>query len=158
MASSSSSPQWKHSVFLNFRGEDTRNNFVSHLYKALDRYGIDTFKDDVTLQRGQHISLGLLKAIEGSRFAIVVISENYGFSGWCLDELVKIMDCMDSMGQTVIPIFYRVDPCDVENQSGTFAQAFSQHQKSYKDNMLVQSWRDALAKVASISGWDSRHW
>ena len=39
---STSSFDWKHAVFLSFRGEDTSNNFTGHLYKALDQKGIDT--------------------------------------------------------------------------------------------------------------------
>lgn len=111
------------------------------------------FKDDITLKRGQHISQGLLKAIEGSRFSVVVMSENYAFSSWCLDELVKIIECRESMGQTVLPIFYNVDPSDVENQSGVFAVAFAEHEKSCRDNMrLVQSWRDAFNQ-SSLNFW-----
>ncbi|KAM2192511.1 hypothetical protein ACFX1Q_028190 [Malus domestica] len=46
MASSSSSvPDWKYDVFLNFRGEDTRRTFIGHLYKALVQNSINTFVD-----------------------------------------------------------------------------------------------------------------
>ena len=38
-----SSSDWKYDVFRSFRGEDISNNFTGHLYKALDRKGIDTF-------------------------------------------------------------------------------------------------------------------
>ena len=63
-ASSSSTAQWKYDVFISFRGEDTRNNFMDHLYNALIVKGINTFRDDEKLERGKPISLELLKAIE----------------------------------------------------------------------------------------------
>ncbi|GKG47411.1 Toll/interleukin-1 receptor domain-containing protein [Tanacetum coccineum] len=45
--STSSDPKsFKYDVFLSFRGEDTRHNFVSHLYKALEQQGVLTYKDD----------------------------------------------------------------------------------------------------------------
>ena len=77
--SSSSTPRWSYDVFLNFRGEDTRKSFTDHLYNALKNKGILTFRDDENLERGKFISQELVKAIEESRFAIVIFSINYGF-------------------------------------------------------------------------------
>ena len=150
-SSSSSTPTWKYDVFLNFRGEDTRNGFVSHLYAALKQKGISTFKDDVRLERGKHISSDLLEAIEKSRFAIVIFSRNYAFSRWCLDELVKIVECKKKLRTTILPVFYHVDPSDVRNQRKSFAQAFVEHKN--KNLNKEQMWKDALKEVANISGW-----
>jgi len=47
-------------VFLSFRGEDTRASFISHLYASLQNAGINVFRDDDSLQRGDHISTSLL--------------------------------------------------------------------------------------------------
>ena len=90
----SSIPQLKYDVFLNFRGKDTRNGFTHHLYFALKQKGIFTFRDEEELETGKSISPELLKAIEESRFAIVIFSKNYASSTWCLDELIKIIGCM----------------------------------------------------------------
>ncbi|KAL8255147.1 hypothetical protein R6Q59_033368 [Mikania micrantha] len=45
------------------------------------------YKDDETLARGESIGPSLLKAIRESRIAVIVFSENYANSSWCLDEL-----------------------------------------------------------------------
>ncbi|GKB66651.1 Toll/interleukin-1 receptor domain-containing protein [Tanacetum coccineum] len=66
---SSSSLSWKYDVFLSFRGEDTRKTFVDHLYSALERQLIRTYKDDIKLPRGESVGPALLKAIEESRHA-----------------------------------------------------------------------------------------
>ena len=154
--SSSSSRRWKYDVFLSFRGMDTRNSFTDHLYVAMQRSGIFTFRDNERLERGKSISPELLKAIEESRFAIVILSRNYASSTWCLDELVKIIQCMKEMEMTVLPIFYEVDPSDVRKQIGTFAQAFAEHKERFKENTeKVQTWRVALREMANLSGW---HW
>ena len=92
-SSPSSSRKWKHDVFLSFRGEDTCKNFTNHLYAILKQKSIITFRADKNLKRGEPISPELLKAIEESMFAIVILSKNYASSTWCLDELVKIMEC-----------------------------------------------------------------
>ncbi|GKE38413.1 Toll/interleukin-1 receptor domain-containing protein, partial [Tanacetum coccineum] len=84
---------FKYDVFLSFRGEDLRKNFVDHLYHALEDRGIRTYKDDVTLKIGNEISSALLQAIEESKIYIIVFSKSYASSGWCLNELVKIMEC-----------------------------------------------------------------
>ena len=153
-SSSSSSRKWKYDVFLSFSGEDTRKNFTDHLYATLTQKGIITFRDDKNLIRGEPISPELLKAIEESMFAIVILSKNYASSTWCLDELVKIMECKKKMEQTVLPIFYHVDPSEVRKQAGTYAQAFDEYEKRFKDNMdKVQTWRDTLTEVANLSGF-----
>ena len=152
-SSSSSIPRWKYDAFLSFRGEDTRNNFTDHLHCALKQKGIFTFRDDEKLEKGKSISPELEKAIEESRFAIVIFSRNYAFSTWCLEELAKIVECQKNKGMTVLPIFYDVDPSDVRKQTGKFAQAFVEHEKRFKIEE-VKKWRAALIEVANLSGWD----
>ena len=153
--SSSSTLRWTYDVFLNFRGEDTRKNFTDHLYNALKNKGILTFRDDEKLERGKFISQELVKAIEESRFAIVIFSINYAFSTWCLDELVHIVRCMKETGLEVLPIFYQVDPFDVRKQKGTFAKAFDEYEESFKESVeKVKTWRSTLREVANLWGWD----
>ncbi|XP_040365115.1 disease resistance protein RPV1 isoform X2 [Rosa chinensis] len=153
----SSNPQWSewtYDVFLSFRGEDTRKGFTDHLYVALEREGIFTFRDDEELERGKPISAKLLQAIQESRIAIVVFSRNYASSRWCLDELVKIVECMKEIGQTVLPVFYDVDPSEVRNQTEAFGKAFADHEKRFKNNLeKVERWRAALTEVANLSGF-----
>ena len=145
-------PQTKYEVFLSFRGEDTRFNFTDHLYANLIRRGIHTFRDD-SLKRGEEIAPELLKAIEESRFSLVVFSENYARSRWCLDELLKIMKCRKEMKQTVVPIFYHVDPSHVRHQKERFGEAFSNYKEDTEEmKEKVRSWRSALTEAANISG------
>ncbi|XP_061359126.1 TMV resistance protein N-like isoform X2 [Gastrolobium bilobum] len=157
MADYSKNTKWKYHVFLSFRGEDTRLGFTDHLYAALVRKSIITFRDDEELARGEVISHKLLLAIEESLSAIVIISKNYASSSWCLDELVKILESKHVLGQDVFPVFYGVDPSDVRNQRGSFAEAFRKHEEKFIENKeKVQKWRDALKEVANLSGWDSK--
>lgn len=149
-----SSCSWKFDVFLSFCGVDTRKNFIDHLYTALKQKGIITFRDDEKLERGKYISQELLKAIERSKYAIIVLSENYASSRWCLIELAKIVECMKETRLTVLPVFYHVDPSHVRNQTGALLEAFAKHQKDPKVNLEdVQEWKAALKEVGNISGW-----
>ena len=157
MAAASHSSPWSYDVFLSFRGEDTRNNFTAHLYDALCRKGINTFMDDDNLGRGEAISPALFEAIERSTHSIIVLSENYASSGWCLEELVKIVECMKSRGQRVLPIFYNVDPSDVRKQRGKIGEAFAKHEENLKNMERVKVWREAVTQVSNLSGWDSRN-
>ena len=155
-ASSSSSSfsfthQWKYDVFLSFRGEDTRNGFTTNLYYALDQQGIHTFIDN-NLPRGEKISDELLKNIESSMISIIVFSENYASSAWCLDELAKIVECKNN-GMLVRPVFYKVDPSEVRSQKGKFREALAKHEEKFEDDKNVQRWKAALHEAANISGW-----
>ena len=46
---------WPHDVFVSFRGEDVRKNFIDHLQAALNQNGINVFKDDRELERGKDL-------------------------------------------------------------------------------------------------------
>jgi hypothetical protein len=156
--SPSSSPHsnWNiYDVFLSFKGEDTRKNFTDHLNLALRDAGINTFKDDIELQRGEDIASGLLQAIRRSRIFVIVFSRNYAASRWCMEELVEIMECRRTIRKLVLPIFYDVDPSEVKNQTGSFAKAFTKHEECYLSDMgKVLRWRKALREAANLSGWD----
>ncbi|XP_054815587.1 disease resistance protein Roq1-like isoform X2 [Prosopis cineraria] len=149
-------PPWKYHVFLSFRGDDTRKGFTAHLHAALQQRGIMTFIDD-ELQRGDVISIQLIRAIEDSLISLVIFSQNYAYSSWCLDELQKILESTRSLNREVIPVFYNVDPSDVRHQKGAFADAFQKHSERFHDDEeKVQRWRDSLREVANISGHHSK--
>ncbi|XP_004237584.1 disease resistance protein Roq1-like [Solanum lycopersicum] len=153
----SSSSLWPctYDVFLSFRGEDVRKNFVDHLYTALQQRGIHTFKDDEKLERGKSISPSLFKAIEESMISIIIFSQNYAASSWCLDELVKITQCMKLRGQIVLPVFYDVDPSVVRKQKANVGEFFARHELDFKDDEeRVKRWRTAMTEAANVSGWD----
>ncbi|XP_048420816.1 disease resistance protein RPV1-like [Pyrus x bretschneideri] len=157
-SSSSSGLRWKYDVFINFRGEDTRRGFVSHLYRALRQKPLNTFIDTEDLRKGDRLS-ELLTAIRESRLSIVVFSQNYASSTWCLKELVEILECNDNKNQIVVPIFYEVDPSDIRKLKESFAEAFDRHEGHSNANMEeVRSWRSTLTRATNLSGWDSRNY
>jgi len=153
---STSTSLTRHDVFLNFRGEDTRDNFISHLYAALQRKHIEAYID-YRLHRGEEISPALETAIEESKIYVLVFSENYASSTWCLNELTKILDCKKRYGRDVIPVFYKVDPSTIRKQEERYKEAFEEHEQRFNDDIdKVQGWRDALTEAAALSGWDSK--
>ncbi|TYI91333.1 hypothetical protein E1A91_D03G184600v1 [Gossypium mustelinum] len=141
-------------VFLSFRGEDTRKSFTDHLYTALVHLGIQTFRDDEEIERGNNIKDEIEKAIlHHSKISIVVFSKNYAASTWCLNELVMILEHKKSSKHIVLPVFYDVDPSLVKNQTGSYAEAFTQHEQNFKsETNMIQRWRNALKEVAAIGG------
>ncbi|ESW06519.1 hypothetical protein PHAVU_010G054800 [Phaseolus vulgaris] len=160
-SSSSSLPTHIYDVFVSFRGEDTRNTFTDFLFHSLRTKGINVFKDDEDLKKGESIAPELLQAIQVSRLFIVVFSENYASSTWCLRELAEICNCCETSPSVIIPIFYDVDPSVVRKQSGRYEKAFAEHEKRFGEDEVkmeeVQRWRQALTQVANISGWDIRN-
>ena len=150
---SPSTQKWDYDVFLSFRGEDTRHGFTGYLYKALCDEGFNTFIDNEDLQRGEEISAELINAIKSSMISIIIFSQNYAFSTWCLEELTKILECKKN-GQKVYPVFYKVDPSEVRKQEGSFGLALTTHEKKIENNIeKVLRWRAALCEAGGLSGW-----
>jgi hypothetical protein len=157
-ASSSMVSLKKYDVFISFRGEDTRKKFTSYLYDALCKKVL-TFIDENELEKGDEISSTLITSIEEAYVSIVIFSEDYASSKWCLNELVKILECKKDQGQIVIPVFYEIDPSHVRNQVGSYGQAFKKHeQDSRQSKDKLRKWRNALTEAANLSGWDSQNY
>ncbi|PNY10277.1 TIR-NBS-LRR resistance protein [Trifolium pratense] len=140
----------KYDVFVSFRGEDIRQGFLSHLVKVFSRKQINAFVDD-KLKRGDDISHSLVQAIEGSFISLIIFSENYASSCWCLKELEKIIERKENYGQIVIPVFYGVDPTNVRHQKKSYENAFAELERKYNLSE-VQIWRRALKISANSSG------
>ncbi|GKA60942.1 Toll/interleukin-1 receptor domain-containing protein [Tanacetum coccineum] len=66
------------------------------------------------------ISLNQLKT---RNFTSSFFSKNCASSSWCLEELVKIMECHKMTDQhTAYRVFYDVEPTEVRKQSGVVAE------------------------------------
>ena len=151
LGQTNSAPSSSSTPTFSFHGDDTRTGFTTHLRTALQLRWIRVYRDDEHLPKGEVIWTKLVKAIESSRIAVVVFLRNYATSEWCLDELVKMLECKSEFGQKVPPVFYHVRPSEVREQIGDFVQG---HLNG--DGEMVNIWRTASAK---LSGWHlKRDW
>ncbi|CAJ2634163.1 unnamed protein product [Trifolium pratense] len=148
------SDRFTYDVFLSFRGEDTRYSFMGYLLDAFQKRGIKVFYDDTSLKIGEELSPAFYKAIEESNISVIVFSEDYASSKWCLNELAKIMECTKTnKKQIAFPIFYHVDPADVRHQRNSYEEAMIAHEKRFgKDSEKIKAWTAALSKVADLKG------
>ncbi|XP_056171304.1 disease resistance protein RPV1-like [Syzygium oleosum] len=139
-------------AFLNFRGPDTRKGFADFLYMHMTSKGIRIFRDAEELQPGERIS-EILRAIESSKIYILVFSENYAASKWCLKELTQIVKCTcQSTGKVILPIFYDVDPSDVKLETDLYKSALAKHEEDL-GCAVVKPWKEALTTVTGFKGW-----
>ncbi|CAH8309477.1 unnamed protein product [Eruca vesicaria subsp. sativa] len=67
------------------------------------------------------------------------------------------MKCREELGQTVMVVFYKVDPSDVKKLTGYFGKVFRQTcvGKSKED---IGRWKETLASVSTVAGYHSRNW
>lgn len=138
-------------VFINFRGEELRKNFVDSLVKAMGAAGINFFIDSHE-QVGRKLQ-NLLVRIEQSRVALAIFSKEYTTSAWCLDELVRIKERIDDGKLTGIPIFYKVDPPVVKNLESDFGDKFRRLKRENQHDLVkTQKWEEALTYMADIVG------
>ncbi|KAI4365564.1 hypothetical protein MLD38_021539 [Melastoma candidum] len=154
---------WEHDVFVSFRGEQVRDNFLSHLYAELDRRGIDYYRDNDKREIGMLISDKLSHAIKHSMVSIILFSSKYAESRWCLNELVEILEVHEKHWDHVfVPIFYHVGAGEVREQRGTFGAVFQQEISKlvveYLQGInteglnLIPRWKKALTIAGKSSG------
>ncbi|KAM7496894.1 hypothetical protein LguiA_021308 [Lonicera macranthoides] len=144
----------EYEVFLNFRGADTRNGFTDFLYHDLISAGVRTFRDDNELPIGEKIRTELPSAIKQSKISIPIFSKNYASSKWCLRELAHMVECRANGGQLIYPIYYDVEPNEVQHcEKGSYKDAFLEHKKDKElDEKTVRQWKAALEIVGDLKG------
>jgi len=101
-----------------------------------------------------------MRAIGHTKIAIIVFSKTYTESACCLLELEKIIECLETFGQIVLPVFYDNEPLYVCDQKNDFGKTMEETaDKSYSGEQLEQvlsRWRRALNKAAGITGLEVR--
>ena len=134
-------------VYLNFRGAELRQSFISHLEIALIRGGVNVFVDQ-PLYRGLE---SLFEVIEESSVALVILSERYTESEWCLNELVEIMERVKQGKLIAIPIFYKLNPSQVRRLDGDFGSKLW-HLAKHTEFDKLKRWKEALEFVLAKKG------
>lgn len=104
----------QHQVFISFRGADVRKTFVSFLGKALERGCVNYYVDTKEL-KGEVLDI-LFQRIQESRLVLIILSENYMQSNWCIEELRTAIKDIKESRRKVIPIFYNVKVADVKDK------------------------------------------
>lgn len=142
-------------VFLSFRGPDTRLNFADCLYHSLNGAGIRVFRDDEEIRKGKTIGGELERVIKSSPICMPIFSRNYASSAWCLRELAYMVDRLRNNDDKalILPIFFDVDPNDVQLKTGLYRDALQKHEQKFGYD-VVQQWEEALREVAHTKGWD----
>ncbi|CAN7026273.1 unnamed protein product [Brassica oleracea var. botrytis] len=147
---------YKFNVFVSFHGPDVRKTFLSHMREQFKSNGITMF-DDHEIVRSATIAPSLAEAIRESSISIVILSKNYASSSWCLDELVEILKCKETMGHIVMTIFYGVEPFEIRKQTGEFGIAFNET-CIHITNEERHKWGKALFDAGNIAGEDFLRW
>lgn len=136
-------------MFINFRGEELRCSFVSHLVEAFKRHGINFFIDKDE-QKGKDLK-HLFARIKQSRMALTIFSKRYAESSWCLDELARIKKRADQRKLRVVPIFFKVKAESVRYQEAEFGRNFWRLAKTSSGEQ-IKKWKEALESVSDKVG------
>ncbi|KAK3010121.1 hypothetical protein RJ639_010720 [Escallonia herrerae] len=161
---SSSSPSlppstYGHHVYISFRRDDESRYVTDMIDRSLDIRGVHTFRDTdhlVTSQTGTNIQKELREGMQDSTISVVMLSKGYLASSWCLEELVRILDCRERKGMVVLPIFYGVDPSDIRKARGYAAEEL---RKQKVGGLWWRRWKNALevaggAFAKTLGNWE----
>ncbi|CAN1184572.1 Disease resistance-like protein DSC1 [Linum perenne] len=157
-SSSSSAPdqhytrEWDYDVFVCFRGKDTRRLFTSHLAGHLRRRSIRPFTDE-KFDRTENIDVDLVKVLERSAMSVVIFSESFAESSYCLDEVASIAQRVERFGHRVLPVFYGVEPEEVEDR---YASMIDDSELKQSPDEKKKRWMDGLKMVINHAGRTSK--
>ncbi|XP_018717437.1 disease resistance protein RUN1-like isoform X2 [Eucalyptus grandis] len=153
LSSISTSSRITYEVFLSFRGPDTRKGFADCLYTRLSEVGIMVFRDNNDIRPGEKIDDALVESIKQSKISIPIISKDYASSRSCLMELAQMLECKKADSQSIIPIFYDIDPTELKHQCGCVRESFRKHKKRRINPEDISKYKQALREIAAMGGY-----
>ncbi|CAL1363872.1 unnamed protein product [Linum trigynum] len=107
---------------------------------------------DTLLRKTESID-ELLAVLQRSALSIVVFSDNFADSPWCLNEVDTIAQSMAMFGHRALPVFYKISWSDVAGDSGKYSVTIDDKLKASSRDK--KRWRDALKVVANCAGHTS---
>ncbi|GLJ36537.1 hypothetical protein SUGI_0734110 [Cryptomeria japonica] len=134
-------------VFINHYGPDLKHTLSAALHNTATVMGLRVFLDSLELELGDLLPREIEEVMRSVSFHIVIFSQNYAQSSWCLAELSFML----KIGVQIVPVFYYVKPDDVRCAKGVYTDAFVQHKKKGRySSETLQEWKDALDNVSKF--------
>ncbi|KAM7477965.1 hypothetical protein LguiA_026178 [Lonicera macranthoides] len=150
MATAKESVKYSYDIFFSLSHLD--GNSTDYLYKDLVGSGLRIFREGDPIERSEDIESDLKKAIQRSKFCVVVLSKSYASSKWCLDQLVMMIECRRS---AILPLF-----CDEKGRIGEGFARFEDQLKLETDYQRcenlrdkIQGWSGALSFASDLPGF-----
>ncbi|KAG0619275.1 hypothetical protein M758_4G128200 [Ceratodon purpureus] len=138
-------------VFISHRGPDTKTGFVSFLHRDLEAAGLLPFLDCKSIDIGEDSWECIEHAIKKTPISVVVFSESFAQSEWCLRELHVMLH---TPSVKVLPVFYKVRPSEVRfPESGQLKDGF-QKLIGRHDKIVIEQWRADLEQASKLMGWE----
>lgn len=109
-----------HDFFISHASED-KGGFVRPLAETLRTRGAKVWYDEFTLQVGDSLRREIDKGLAGTRFGIVVLSENFFKKEWPNRELDGLVTMETQGSARILPIWHKVSKDEVASYSPTLA-------------------------------------
>lgn len=139
---------------MSFGGDTIIKSFVDYLFSDFKRKGIRAFREDEHVNIGEERFPQVYRAIEQSRFLVVIFSKSFALTPLCLRELVKIVECKEREPDKyqIHTVFYNIKPETVVKGIESFDVIFRKYETL--EQTEVHQWKEALTKAANLPGWD----
>ena len=126
---------------------------MGFLYEDLKRHGLQLYIDCKAIPFGEDCWKSIEDGIKNSPIVVVVFSERYAESKWCLKELHVMLEAHSCK---ILPIFYNVTPWDLRNpERGQFKDGFEKLKEKFKSNLeVIEEWKADLVVASKLMGWE----
>lgn len=96
-----------HDVFISYAHENQK--IAMEMEDKLSKSGLDVWIDELKLTIGDRISEEIGKAIEESKYGVIILSKHYLINQWPREELKLLFNLQISTGQKIIlPIWHGI--------------------------------------------------
>jgi hypothetical protein len=129
------------------------------LYEGLKNHGLQPYLDCKSIRIGEDCWKSIEDGIKNTPIAVVVFSERYAESEWCLKELHVMLEAREAQTRShsckeILPIFYNVEPRDVRNpERGKFEKGFEKLKGKFEEK-IIEEWKADLKKASTLMGWE----